>query len=102
MDPGDLILVHLTNPSEKFWGILERLDGVGVVLRGLNVESFDDWMAQAGSDGPQLLGLVSMFFPLARVERIFRDEQVGPVASYAQRFEQRVGCSVEAFLAAGD
>ena len=45
-----------------------------------------------------MLGLVSMFVPLSRVERIFRDEQVGPVKSYAQRFEVRVGCSVEAFL----
>ena len=34
MDPGDVILVHLTQPTEKFWGILERLDAVGVVLRG--------------------------------------------------------------------
>ena len=99
MDPGDLILVHLSQPNEKFWGILERLDGVGVVMRGLSVDSFDDWMAQAASDEPPMLGLVSMFVPLFRVERIFRDEPVGPVASYAQRFEQRVGSSVEAFLA---
>ncbi len=101
MDPGDLILVHLTQPTEKFWGVLERLDAVGVVLRGLNVESFDDWVAQAAKDGPQMLGLVSMFVPMARVERIFADEQVGPVESYAQRFERRVGLSVEAFLGAG-
>ena len=93
------MLVYLREPQEKLWGVLRRLDTTGVLLEGIDLSSFDDWMAQAASDEAPMLGLVSMFAPLSRVERIFRDEPVGPVASYAQRFERRVGCSVEAFLA---
>jgi hypothetical protein len=35
---------------------------------------------------------------MSRIERIFLDEQVGAVESYAQRFQRRVGLSVEEYL----
>ena len=89
--PGSLVIVHLINPTEKFWGILQELGVAGVMLRGINVSSFDDWMAQAARPGDQTLGLSTMFVPLFRVERIFLDEAVGEVESYRQRFRQRVG-----------
>jgi hypothetical protein len=69
-----------------------------VMLRGINVSSFDDWMAQASRGGDQTLGLSTMFVPLFRVERIFLDEAVGEVESYRQRFQQRVGVRVERYL----
>ena len=25
-EPSSIVIVHLANPSEKFWGVLERLD----------------------------------------------------------------------------
>ena len=61
----------------------------GVTLRGINLSSFDDWMAQAVRQGDQTLGLSTMFVPLFRVERIFLDESVGEVESYRQRFAKR-------------
>src|SRR4029077_9801755 len=84
--PGSLVIVHLVQPTEKFWGILQELGVAGVMLRGINVSSFDDWMAQASRPGDQTLGLSTMFVPLFRVERIFLDEAVGEVESYRQRF----------------
>jgi hypothetical protein len=96
--PGSLVIVHLVNPTEKFWGILQELGVAGVMLRGINVSSFDDWMAQALRPGEQSLGLSTMFVPLFRVERIFLDEAVGVVESYRQRFQQRVGVPVERYL----
>jgi hypothetical protein len=96
--PGALVIVHLINPTEKFWGVLQDLAVAGVMLRGNNVSSFDDWMAQAVRPGDQTLGLSTMFVPLFRVERIFLDEAVGEVESYRQRFEQRVGVPVERYL----
>lgn len=102
-EPGDLILLHLINPSEKFWGVLVDMGVAGVTLRGISVSSFDDWMAQAArGDGDQSLGLTTMFLPLFRVERMFRDEAVGEVASYADRFESRVGLAVLDYLGLGD
>jgi hypothetical protein len=98
MRPGTLVIVHLVNPTEKFWGLLQELGVAGVVLRGLNVSSFDDWMAQAVRKEDQTLGLSTMFVPLFRVERIFLDEAVGEVESYRQRFQSRVGMAVERYL----
>jgi len=96
--PGSLVIVHLINPTEKFWGVLQELAVAGVMLRGINVSSFDDWMAQASRRGDQTLGLSTMFVPLFRVERLFLDEAVGEVESYRQRFQQRVGVPVERYL----
>jgi hypothetical protein len=98
MGPGAIVILHLINPTEKFWGILEELVPAGVILRGLNLGSFDDWLAQAVRGGRQALGLSTMFVPLFRVERMFLDEEVGEVASYRQRFEERTGRSVESYL----
>jgi hypothetical protein len=95
---GSLVIVHLVNPTEKFWGVLHELGTAGVVLRGINVSTFDDWMAQAARGESQTLGLSTMFVPLFRVERIFLDEAVGEVESYRQRFQRRVGLPVERYL----
>jgi hypothetical protein len=101
-ETGDLVILHLINPSEKFWGVLAELGVAGVTLRGIGVSSFDDWMAQAARGGEEpTLGLTSMFLPLFRVERMFRDEPVGEVESYAQRFERRVGLTVYDYLGIG-
>ena len=70
-----------------------------VTFRGLNVGSFDDFLAQAATGDEVLLGFSTIFVPMFRVERIYLDEQVGMVLSYRQRFEGRVGRSVEAYLA---
>lgn len=96
--PGTLVIIHLVNPTEKFWGILQDLGLPGVTLRGINLSSFDDWMAQAARKEDQTLGLSTMFVPLFRVERMYLDESVGEVESYRQRFSRRVGVSVEKYL----
>jgi len=93
-----IVIVHLVNPTEKFWGVLQDLDPSGLMLRGLSVTSFDDWMFQVARQEDQALGLSTMFVPLFRVERIFLDEQIGEVESYRQRFQTQVGEPVERFI----
>jgi hypothetical protein len=100
--PGSIVVVHLNNPTEKFWGVLQELAMTGVFLRGISVSSFDDWMAQAVRGKDQTLGLCAMFVPLFRVERVFLDEPVGEVESYQQRFARRVGVAVERYLGLAD
>ena len=95
---GDFVLVHLINPTEKFWGVLGDLGVAGVTLRGISVSSFDDWMAQAARREAPSLGLSTMFVPLFRIERVFLDEPVGDVESYRQRFQRRVGVTAEQYL----
>ncbi len=98
LQAGDIVIVHLINPTDKLWGILGDLDVSGLVVRGIDVNSFEDWTRQiARGDAPDL-GLATSFFPLFRVERLYLDERVGAVESYRERFEERVGCSVESFF----
>lgn len=99
---GALVVIHLANPTEKFWGILDRLEGVGVTFRGISLDSYEEWVTEIVRREPSGLGLATMFVPLFRVERIFLDEQVGAVESYRQRFERRVGAPLSNFIALDD
>ncbi len=92
---GHFVLAHLVSPNEKFWGRLEEMSAMGFVLRGLNVESFEDWLRDVSRDERQGVGLVTMFVPLHRLERLFLDERVGGVESYREVFERRTGRPIE-------
>jgi hypothetical protein len=98
MRRGAFILIHLVQPVEKFWGRLEDLSAYGVVLRGLNVESFEDWVRDLVRADAEGVGLVTMFVPMHRLERIFLDERVGGVESYRATLERRVGVGAEALF----
>ena len=79
IERGSLVLVHLSSPSEQFWGVLDDLSPAGVTFRGLNVGSFEDFLAQAARGEELSLGFSTVFVPMFRVERIYLDEQVGSV-----------------------
>ncbi len=98
MRPGAMVLLHLMEPSEKYWGVLEAIELTGVTLRGINLSSFDDWISSVIHESPPSLGLATVFFPLRRVESMFVDERVGTVESLGERFERRAGMSVGAHL----
>lgn len=94
-----VVILNLVNPKEKFWGVLRSISPVGITLRGINLDSFEDWVRQVGrADEDQVLDLVTMFVPLFRVERVFLDEAVGSVRSYSQFFEDHVGLTPLKFL----
>ena len=97
MDPGAIVILNLVQPTEKFWGVLQRLAPEGITLRGINLSSFDDWV-RGIVRGEAALDVVTMFVPLFRVERMFLDEQVGEVESYRPRCERQVGAPAETFL----
>ena len=97
-EPGSLVIVNLVNPKEKFFGILGSLSAAGITVRAVNLDSFDDWVRQIAGDGEPDLDLMTMFFPLFRVERIFLDEPTGAIKSYAQRFEDAAGRSIHDYV----
>jgi hypothetical protein len=102
MRAGSIVVVHLVNPTEKFWGVLERLEPVGVLCRGISLDIFEEWVNELARGEGASLGLTTIFVPLFRVERIFLDEQIGEVESYRQRFERRTGCSAASALGLPD
>jgi hypothetical protein len=97
-DPGALVIVNLVNPKEKFFGTLLALSAAGVTMRAVNLDSFEDWIHQIARGEEAEITLITMFAPLFRVERIFLDEPAGAIQSYAQRFRQVVGRSVQDYL----
>lgn len=93
-----LVIVNLITPKEKFFGVLRALSPAGVTMRAVNLDSFDDWIHQIARGEGSDIEMVTMFVPLFRVERIFLDEPVGTIKSYAQRFEELVGWSVAEYV----
>ena len=93
---GALVVVSLNSPREKFWGGLLSLTVAGVSLRGITLESLDDFARQLKIGELADPGLV--FFPMHRVERIELDTRSGEVPSLAERFLAKSGLNaIEVF-----
>jgi hypothetical protein len=88
------VVLYLQSPKEKIWGLLLSVSTAGIVLRGIDLVIFDDWMRQEARGDEQVLGLSTFFYPMHRVERMERDETIGPIISYADRFAREAGRTV--------
>lgn len=99
---GSLVILHCSAPREKMWGLMVRLDGAGVVVRGLDLASVEDWLRQERSGGESLITPTTFFVPMHRVQRIDLEESTGAVESFGDRFEAACGRSArQALLAPG-
>ena len=99
LQPNSIILLSLHTPKEKIWGQLVSLHAAGVTVRGIDLNSFDDFIRQVLDPDGERIGLSTLFFPMQRVERIALDERHGSIPSMAERFEQKVGRSLADYLA---
>jgi len=66
-------------------------------LRGLDLNSFDDWLHSLLHKEP-FIGVNDLFLPLWRVERLTRDETAGGVPSLYEQAERRSGRAVAELL----
>jgi hypothetical protein len=94
---GSPVVVNLHSPREKLWGVLYDLNGAGVFLRGIDLNTFDDW-TQMIVRGERNIGLNHVFLPMWRVERVSLDETLDDIPSMADRFQSRVGITVNEYL----
>jgi len=94
--PGSVVIAYIQNPRERFWGVLRSLDPTGLVIEGIDLNSFDDWVRQT-AEGGEGLSLSTVFFPLLRIEKLLLDDDNGSVPSLSQQFERRVGRTVREF-----
>src|ERR687895_623620 len=97
IQPGTAVLIVLHTPREKCWGIIGKISGAGVFLRGLDLNSYDDWL-HARVHGEEFVGLGDLFFPMWRVERISKDETSGGIPSLREQVEKRTGRTIEDLL----
>jgi hypothetical protein len=88
------VVLYLQSPKEKIWGLLLSVSTAGIVLRGIDLVIFDDWMRQEARGDERMLGLSTFFYPMHRVERMERDETIGSIVSYADRFAREAGRTV--------
>ena len=96
--PGDPVVVYLHSPKEKVYGILLAVDAPGVTTRCIDLAAFDNWMRQEARREERHLGPATIFYPMGRVERIERDETIGPVLSLYERFFREVGRTIHAAM----
>jgi hypothetical protein len=94
---GAAVVIVLHSPREKCWGILDEINQAGVLLRGLDLNAFDDWLSAIVHNEP-FVGFGDLFFPMWRVERIAKDEAAGGVLSLCEQVEKRTGHSIEDLL----
>ncbi len=99
MEPHSIVIVSLHSPKEKIWGELLSIHPAGITLRGIDLNSFDDFVLQVLHPEGERIGLPTLFFPMARIERIALDEPSGSIPSLDERFEQKVGRSLLDYLA---
>ena len=94
----EVVVVYLQEPREKLWGVLLGIRTTGITLRGIPLDSFDDWIKEIFDGDEQSIGLTKYFFPMHRVERVIKDESLGSIRSFSQRFEKKLKLTVTEFM----
>ena len=98
MQINSLVILSLVNPKQKIWGLLLALEPAGITLRGIELDSFDDFVRQVVEQDEAAVGMATVFYPMHRVERIAADETSGSIPSLSDRFRQKTGATVYEYL----
>ena len=67
LEPNSIIILSLHSPKEKLWGALTSINAAGVTMRGMDLNSFDDFIRQVMDPDGERIGLPTLFFPMQRV-----------------------------------
>lgn len=94
--PGAVVIVTLSNPREKFWGMILSLAPEGLSLTGAELASFEDLALMVKEGEPFTPAVV--FFPMHRIERVELDLPDGNLPSLSQRFLAKTGLEPSAAL----
>src|SRR5437588_9520744 len=86
---GNVVVVTVNMPREKFWGALLALTPAGASLRGIDLNSLEDFARQV-RDGDEVNANI-VFFPMHRIERIESDTRNGEIPSLQERFANKAG-----------
>ena len=101
IETGALVIVHCREPKEKMWGVLLRLDAIGLTVRGLDLASVDDWLRQERAGDEALIGPSTIFIPTHRIVRVDLEETGAAVESFAERFAEACGRDAREALMGG-
>ena len=96
--PGSVVVVYLTDPPSKIWGLLRRVDQTGVAVEGVDLRFFEEWVAGVAKRELGSRDVSLAFYPLPRVEKIILDRGTESVPSLESQFRKRSGRSLGDFL----
>src|SRR5678816_2934938 len=82
MKTNSIVVVNLQSPKERFFGRLIEISTSGVTVRGIDLNSFYDWINHVNSHEESGVQPTTIFFPLHRVEKIILDEGIGACLLY--------------------
>jgi hypothetical protein len=91
LEAGSLVILHCVTPKEKLWGVLIRIDSIGMVIRGLDLSSVEDWLQQEKQQAEPLIVPSTQLIPMHRVERVYLDESTPVITSYGDRYAAECG-----------
>ena len=94
---GAVVIATLSNPREKFWGMILALAPEGLSLSGAELASFEDLTVMVRDGEPFTPAVV--FLPMHRIERVELDLPDGNLPSLSQRFLAKTGLEPSAALA---
>ncbi|MFZ0959078.1 MAG: hypothetical protein WAN60_22250 [Candidatus Sulfotelmatobacter sp.] len=94
--PGALVVVTLSNPRDKFWGMILVLAPEGLSVSGIELASVEDLAVMV--KGGELFTPSVVFFPMHRIHRIELDLPDGDIPSLSQRFQAKTGQEPAAVL----
>src|SRR5450755_958350 len=97
IEPGRAVVVGLHSPREKCWGMLDEITAAGVFLRGLDLNSFDEWIKTFLQGEPSVIPS-SLFYPMWRIERMSLDESSYGIPALIDQVESRTGCGLSEVL----
>ena len=91
------MIVTLSNPREKFWGMILALKPEGLSLSGAELASIEDITLMVKNGEPFTPAVA--FFPMHRIERVELDSPIGNLPSLSQRFRDKTGLKPSIALA---
>jgi hypothetical protein len=91
-----MVVLTLSAPREKFWGMILALTPEGLSLSGIELASFEDLVVMVKDGEPFTPAVV--FFPMHRIARIDLDVPDGHLPSLSQRFAAKTGQEPSTFL----
>jgi len=91
IEAEELVVVHCRNPRQRLWGVLLRLDAVGIMMRGLDINSVEDWLRQEIAGTERLVGPSTVLIPAHRIEQVSLDEASGGAPGIGERLKAACG-----------
>jgi hypothetical protein len=95
---GQLVVLVLNGPRERWFGRLLGLEAAGVALRGFELSPWEEVLALVRQGEEDQVALATRFVPMHRVESLYLDEPSSGVPSLGQVFRERTGQDVDTFL----